>query len=89
MIALLRALPNAVWWLTLFFAVLATFTQIAISFARSGSVAIERLLFEFVLTLALLAIPVGIAWYARERRSLWHAVGALVLLAAFSRIFFL
>jgi hypothetical protein len=89
MLALLRSLPNAVWWLTLFFAVLATFTQLAITVARSGSVALGRLLFEFILTLALLAIPVGIAWYARERRSVWHALGTLVLLVAFSRIFFL
>jgi hypothetical protein len=89
MVALLRKIPEAVWWVTLFFAVLAVFTQLAITVARSGSVAVERLLFEFVLTLALLAIPVGFAWRARQQGSLWYAAGAVVLLVAFGRIFFL
>ncbi|MCL4805967.1 MAG: hypothetical protein KJ046_16855, partial [Anaerolineae bacterium] len=47
MIALLRALPNLLWWVTVFFAVLAFFTQIAIMIGRSGAVALWMLLVEF------------------------------------------
>jgi hypothetical protein len=88
MAAFLRALPDTLWWVTLFFAVLAFLTQIAISFARSGSVGVGQLLAEFVVTVALLALPVGIAWRGRQLRSLWYALGALVLLVAFARIYF-
>jgi hypothetical protein len=88
MAAFLRALPDTLWWVTLFFAVLAFLTQIAISFARSGSVAVGQLLAEFVVTIGLLAIPVVIAWRGRQRRSLWYALGAIVLLVAFARVYF-
>jgi hypothetical protein len=88
MTAFLRALPETLWWVTVFFAVLAFFTQIAISLARSGSVGIGQLLGEFVVTLALLTIPVGVAWRGRQQRSLWYALGAMVLLVAFARIYF-
>ena len=89
MAALLRAVPDAVWLVTRFFAVLAFFVQLAILLARSGSVPLRQLLLEFVVTIALLAVPVGIAWRARQERSLWYAAGALLLLAALGRIFFL
>lgn len=88
MMTFLRSLPEALWWTTLFFAVLAIFSQVAIAVARSGSVGIGQLLGEFVVTIALLAIPVGIAWRGRQQRSLWYALGALALLVAFARIFF-
>jgi hypothetical protein len=88
MVAFVRGLPNAVWWVTLFFAVLALFTQLAIMIARSGSVSVGRLLLEFVFTIALLALPIAIAWRARQQGSLWFAAGALVLLVAFGRILF-
>ena len=89
MMALLRALPNALWWVTVFFATLAFFTQLAIMIGRSGAVALWMLLVEFIVTLAILALPVALAWRARQRQSLWYAAGALVLLIAFARIFFL
>ncbi|MCC7024036.1 MAG: hypothetical protein IT338_14525 [Thermomicrobiales bacterium] len=89
MVRMFRSLPNTVWWITVFFATLAFFTQIAIGIARSGAVPWGRLLLEFALTLALLAIPVAIAWRARQQGSLWYAFGALVLLVAMARIFFM
>ena len=86
---LLRVLPNTLWWAVVFFAVLAFFTQIAIMVGRFGSVDLWMLLIEFCITIALLAVPVGLAWRGRETQSLWFAIGALVVLAAFARIFFL
>lgn len=88
MAAFIRSLPDTLWWVTLFFAVLAFLTQIAIYFARSGSVSIAQLLAEFVVTVALLALPVGIAWRGKQQRSLWYALIALILLVAFARIYF-
>ncbi len=61
MMAFLRTLPNTLWWITLFLAVVAFFTQIGIAVARSGAVSVELLLAEFVFTLVFLAIPLGIA----------------------------
>lgn len=89
MLALIRALPNALWWVTVFFAILAFFTQIAIAIGRSGTVAFWMLLVEFCITIAILALPVALAWRGRQQQSLWYATGALVLLVAFARIFFL
>jgi hypothetical protein len=88
MLALLRSLPGALWWVTLSLAGLAVLVQIAIAVARSGAVPLLELLIEFAITLALLAIPVGIAWRGRRDGSLWYACGALVLLAALGKIFF-
>lgn len=88
MVAFLRALPDTLWWVTLFFAVLAFFSQLAISFGRSSSVSVGQLLAEFVVTIALLALPVVIAWRGKQQRSLWYALGAIVLLVAFARIYF-
>lgn len=88
MLAVIRALPNMLWWVTLFFAVLAFFTQVAIMVGRSGSVAIWLLLAEFCVTLALLGLPLWLAWRGRQQQSLWYALGALVILVAFARIFF-
>lgn len=88
MMAFLRALPNMIWWITVFFAILAFFTQIAISLGRLGSSDALMLLAEFVVTLALLCLPVAIAWRGRQQGSLWYGVGALVILAAFARIYF-
>ena len=51
MIAFLRTLPNTLWWITLFLAVVAFFTQIGIAVARSGAVSVQMLLAEFVFTL--------------------------------------
>jgi hypothetical protein len=87
-VSFLRSLPQSLWWVTLFFAVLAFFTQMAIAVVRSGGVAIEQLLAEFAFTLVLLALPVGIAWHGRQANSLWYAGGGLVLLATMARIFF-
>lgn len=84
----LRTLPQQLWWVTVFFAVLALITQTAIAFARSGAVAWQMLLLEFILTIALLMIPVGIAWRGRQQNSLWYAAGGLFLLATMARIFF-
>jgi hypothetical protein len=86
--AFLRTLPNTLWSITAFLAVVAFFTQIGIAVARSGSVSVGRLLAEFIVTVVLLAIPLGISWYGRQRRSLWHAGGGLFLLLAMARIFF-
>ena len=88
MMAFLRTLPNTLWWVTLFLAVVAFFTQIGIAVARSGAVSFELLLAEFVFTLVFLAIPIGIAWYGRQKDSLWYAAGGLFLLVAMARIFF-
>jgi hypothetical protein len=88
MIAFLRTLPNTLWWITAFLAVVAFFTQIGIAVARSGAVSVGRLLAEFVVTLVLLAIPLGIGWYGRQRGSLWYTGGGLFLLVAMARIFF-
>jgi len=88
MVAFLRSLPNTLWWVTLFFAVLAFFTQIAIAVARSSTVSVTSLLLEFLATLLFLSLPLYIAWRGKQRGSLWYAVGALVLLVAFARIFF-
>ena len=84
----LRELPKTLWWVTLSLAALAMAVQIAIAIARSGAVSREELLLEFALTLALLALPVGIAWRGRRDGSLWYAAGALVLLGALGKIFF-
>ena len=88
MLQFLRTLPTTLWWTTLFLAVIAFFTQIAIALGRGGAVAIEMLLLELLVTVALLALPVGIAWRGRRENSLWYAAGGLFLLAALSRIFF-
>ena len=88
MVSFFRTLPNTLWWLTAFLAVVAFFTQIGIAVARSGAVSVELLLAEFVFTLVFLAIPLGIAWYGRQRGSIWHAGGGLFLLVAMARIFF-
>lgn len=85
---LIRKLPNNLWNLTVFFAVLAFFTQIAISFARSGAVSGGQLLLEFVLTVALLGIPIVLAWIGKERQKVWYSMGALIVLIAFARIYF-
>lgn len=86
---LLRALPNTLWWAVVFSAVLALFTQIAIMVGRFGSVSLWMLLIEFCITIALLALPVVLAWRGREKQSVWFAIGAVIVLAAFARIFFL
>ena len=83
-----RALPNSLWWVTVFFAVLAFFTQIAIMIGRSGVVAFWMLMAEFVVTLAILAVPIGLAWRGKQQQSLGYAIGALVVLLGFARIFF-
>lgn len=88
MIAFWRALPNTIWWITVFFAVMAVFTQIAISIGRLGSSDAFMLLAEFVVTVALLCLPVIIAWRGRRDGSLWYGLGALIILAAFWRIYF-
>ena len=46
MMAFLRTLPNMLWWITLFLAVVAFFTQIGIAVARSGAVSVGMLLAE-------------------------------------------
>jgi len=88
MMTFLRSLPNTLWWITAFLAVVAFFTQIGIAVARSGAVSVGRLLTEFVFTVVLLAIPLGIGWYGRQRGSLWHTAGGLLLFLAMARIFF-
>ena len=87
-VSMLRTLPHTLWNVTRFFAVLAFFTQMAIAVARSGAVAWELLLAEFTVTLALLALPVGIAWRGKQENSLWYAAGGLFLLAVMGRMFF-
>ncbi len=88
MMAFLRTLPNTLWWTTIFLAGVALFVQIGIAVARSGAVSVELLLAEFVFTLVFLALPVAIAWYGRQRGSLWYTGGGLFLLVAMTRIFF-
>ena len=88
MMAFLRTLPNTLWWITLFLAVVAFFTQIGIAVARSGAVSVGMLVTEFIFTLVFLAVPLGIGWYGRQRGSLWHTAGGLFLLLAMARIFF-
>jgi hypothetical protein len=88
MLSFLRSLPNMLWRITAFLAVVAFFTQIGIAVARSGAVSAGRLLAEFVVTVVLLAVPLGIGWYGRQRHSLWHTGGGLFLLLAMARIFF-
>ena len=71
---LLRALPNTLWWAVVFFAVLAFFTQIAIMVGRFGAVDLWMQLIEFCVTIALLAIPVGLLQAFDHA----HAVGQLL-----------
>lgn len=85
---LVRKLPNSLWNLTVFFVVLAFFTQIAVTFARSGDVPGSQLFLEFILTAALLCIPVALAWLGKQRQIAWYSLGALVVLIAFSRVYF-
>jgi hypothetical protein len=87
-IAFVRTLPTTLWWATVFFAVLALCVQIAIAVGRSGAVARQQLLLELVVTLILLALPVGIAWRGKRDGSLWYAAGGLFLLLVMGRIFF-
>ena len=82
MMAFLRTLPNTLWGITLFLAVVAFFTQIGIAVARSGAVSAGMLLAEFIFTLIFLAVPLGIGWYGRQRGSLWYTGGGLFLLVA-------
>jgi hypothetical protein len=86
--AFIRNLPNNLWNVTIFVAVLAFFTQIAISLARSGAVPAFQLLLEFVLTAALLCIPIALAWLGKQRQVAWYSLGALLVLVAFARVFF-
>ena len=86
--AFIRSLPNNLWNVTIFFAVLAFFTQIAIALARSSAVSGTQLILEFILTAALLCIPVALAWVGKQRQTAWYSLGALVLLLAFARVFF-
>lgn len=86
--AFVRSLPDTLWRITVFLAVVAFFTQVGIAVARSGGMSIELLLAEFVFTLVFLAIPLGIGWYGRARNSLWYTGGGLFLLLAMARIFF-
>ena len=88
MMVFLRTLPNTIWGITAFLAVVAFFTQIGIAVARSGAVSVGMLLTEFIFTLVFLAIPLGIGWYGRQRGSLWYTGGGLFLLVAMARIFF-
>jgi hypothetical protein len=88
MLSFLRSLPSTLWWLTVFLATVAFFTQVGIAVARSGAMSLELLLAEFMFTLVFLAIPLGIGWYGRERNSLWYTGGGLFLLLAMWRIFF-
>ena len=84
----IRNLPNNLWNVTVFVAVLAFFTQIAISLARSGAVPGTQLVLEFILTAALLCIPVALAWFGKQRQTAWYSLGAIVVLLAFARVFF-
>ena len=86
--AFIRRLPDSLWLVTVFVAVLAFFTQIAISLARSGAVPGMQLVLEFILTAALLCIPIALAWIGKQRQIAWYSLGALVVLLAFARVFF-
>lgn len=85
---MIRKLPNTLWSVTVFFAVLAFFTQVAVSLARSGAVPGLQLILEFILTIALLCIPVALAWFGKQQQRVWYSLGALVVLVAFARIYF-
>lgn len=76
------------WNVTVFFVVLAFFTQIAIALARRGAVPGAQLLVEFILTAVLLGIPLALAWVGKQRQATWYSAGALVVLIAFARVFF-
>jgi hypothetical protein len=84
----LRGLPETLWRGTVAIAVLAFLVQIAIAIGRGGAVSFTWLLFELTVTVALLALPVGIAWHGKRESSLWYAGGGLVLLVALWKIFF-
>jgi hypothetical protein len=84
----LRGLPERIWWVTLILTGFAIITQLGLAYARSSSTSLEMLAAEFALTLVLLALPVWIAWRARQDHSLWYACGALVLFVAMAKIFF-
>ena len=86
--AFIRRLPDSLWNVTIFVVVLAFFTQIAISLARSGAVPGMQLVVEFILTVALLCIPIALAWIGKQRQVAWYSLGALVVLLAFARVFF-
>jgi hypothetical protein len=86
--AFIRTLPNNLWNVTVFVSVLAFFTQIAISLARTGAVSGTQLILEFILTAALLCIPVALAWVGKQRQVAWYSLGALIVLLAFARVFF-
>ncbi len=86
--AFLRSLPNTLWQITVFLATIALFAQIAVALARSDAVSIELLLTEFIFTLVFLSLPLGIAWYGRQQKSLWYSSGGLFLLLAMWKIFF-
>lgn len=86
--AFIRRLPDSLWNVTIFVVVLAFFTQIAISLARSGAVPGMQLVVEFILTAALLCIPIALAWVGKQRQVAWYSLGALVVLLAFARVFF-
>ena len=88
MLVFLRGLPETLWRATVGLAILAFCVQIAIAVGRSGAVSIQWLLVELVVTVALLALPVGIAWRGKRAGSLWYAGGGLFLLAALWKIFF-
>jgi hypothetical protein len=88
MLGFLRGLPETLWRATVALAFLAFFVQIAIAVGRSGAVSFERLLLELVVTVAFLALPVGIAWRGKREGSLWYAGGGLFLLTALWKIFF-
>ncbi|MFT4037933.1 MAG: hypothetical protein QM692_07110 [Thermomicrobiales bacterium] len=49
----------------------------------------SELLFEFTLSAALLGIPIALAWLGKERQKVWYSIGALIVLIAFARLFFL
>jgi hypothetical protein len=84
----LRGLPERIWWVTLILTGFAIITQLGLAYTRSATTSTETLLAEFLLTLALLALPVWIAWRAKQDGSLWYACGALVLFVAMAKIFF-
>ena len=88
MLGFLRGLPETLWRATAVLAIVAFLVQIAIAVGRTGAVSIEWLFLELVVTVAFLALPVGIAWRGKCDDSLWYAGGGLVLLAALWKIFF-
>lgn len=86
--AFIRRLPDSLWNVTILFAVMAFFVQVAFVFARNSSESMERLLPEFVISVALLGIPLYLAWVGRQRQIVWYSLGALLVLAAFARVYF-